>query len=205
MLLVVAALDVVAAGVVGIESAGVARGVGDDPALAEDAPQRAPQGATHGFQSQQSSAGLLQGRVMRDALQAQDLAQVGAVEEELPDAAIIFPLVLLENQAGEQLRLGERLGAVFVGVVAKGVLAGGQRDHRHIPWRLAGGHVTSNTSAGSANSGVRRGFLQSHVHCLSSPNDRTIKAAHGRRMRMSHRAPPHRRDGHRSARFGPGP
>jgi hypothetical protein len=46
-----------------------------------------------------------------------------------------------------------------VGVVAEGVLAGGQRDPRCRPWRLAGDHVTSNTFKGSPVSA--RGFLQS--------------------------------------------
>src|SRR4051812_43649109 len=95
---------------------------------------------------------------MRDVLQTQHLAQVGEIKEQLPDTAIVFALMLLKNKTGEELGLSEFPGTVFVGVVAKGVLAGSQRDHRHIPWRFAGNHITSNTFAGSADSAVWQGF-----------------------------------------------
>src|SRR5579862_4488233 len=89
------------------------------------------------FELEQTYAGLLQRGEVRDESQAQRLTQRRPLEQELGDAAIVLLLELLEHQAGEELRLGELVWTGLVGIVAEGFLAGGQRDPRHRPWRLA--------------------------------------------------------------------
>ena len=59
-----------------------------------------------------------------------------------PGRLNFLPLEFLEHQTGEELGLCELLGAVLVRIVAEGFLAGGQRDHRHLPWRLGRDHPT---------------------------------------------------------------
>jgi hypothetical protein len=103
---------------------------------------------------------------VRHGLEPDRLAQVRAVGQQLADAAIVLLLELLEDQAGKQLWLSELAGTVNVGIVAESFLAGSQRDHRHLPWRLAGDHFTSNTFSSSPGSAA--GFLQSRTVTFTS-------------------------------------
>jgi len=166
----VAAMDVIAAGMAGIKTAGITGGVGHVAPALKNAVNRIGQELAHSGQREQPTARLLQRCPMGHALEADRFAQVRGVEQKLPDAAVVLFLELLEHEAGKEPRLRELLGTVYVGVVAEGFLAGGQRDHRHLPWRLAGAHVISNTKVGSrrtANSATR--FLQSPCDPLSFP------------------------------------
>ena len=122
----------------GVESAGVDGGIRHSGFPAADLPDGVFHQPSHALLRQEASAGLLQRGEMRQRLETDDLAKLGTVLQQLADAAIVLLLELLEHEAGEQLGLRELFGAVDVRIVAESVLAGGQRDHRHIPWRLAG-------------------------------------------------------------------
>ena len=76
-------------------------------------------------------AALLQGGEVRDRLEGQRLAQVGQVVQQRGHAAVVGLEEDLEDQAGEQLRLGELLGAVLVGVGAQGDLGGAEGPRGH--------------------------------------------------------------------------
>lgn len=164
--LIIATPDEVAAGVMGVKAGGVCGGVPDGSLAAVDSTHRVAQQPANAILFQQSSAGLVQRGVVRHRRQTDALRQLRAIDQPPPDATIVLLLEFLEHQAGEQLRLGELFGAVDVRVVAERFLAGSQRNHRHIPWRLTGNHLISNTKAGSRDRAdlqatPTRGFLQS--------------------------------------------
>jgi len=56
---------------------------------------------------------------MRHDLQAKGSTEVRVVGEVGNQAAVVGPEKRLEHQAGEQLRLGELLGAELVGIAAQ--------------------------------------------------------------------------------------
>jgi hypothetical protein len=76
--------------------------------------------------AQHAGGGLLQGGPVGHAAQAEGAAEVGQLFEVDGDAPVVGLEEGLQGQAGEQLRLGVRLGAVLVGVAAQGPLARGQ-------------------------------------------------------------------------------
>ncbi len=75
----VAAVDVIAAGVTGVKTAGVAGGVRDHAAAFEHTLDSAVEQSTHAPKPQQSAAGLLERGEVRNTVQSDGLPQVGAM------------------------------------------------------------------------------------------------------------------------------
>ncbi len=86
--------------------------------------------------SEQSLGRLLQRRVVRDCIEAQFAHEPGHIFQQRDDAAIVLPLMRLEHEQREQLRLGELLRAESVRVFRQRSLANRQRLQRHRPRRL---------------------------------------------------------------------
>src|SRR5262249_26353456 len=96
------------------------------PAPAQQAADGAAQQAAEARAGQQAAAGLVQGGVVGAGPQAQGAGQVGQVLQEDGQAAVVGLEEDLEHQAGEQLRLGELLGAAAVAGTGQAALAGRQ-------------------------------------------------------------------------------
>src|SRR5262245_66235749 len=77
---------------------------------------------------------------MRDARQFDHRGQIGRVQQELPDAAIVELEKVLERQTGEELMLGELLRAELMRVRRERFARQRVGDLQHLPWRLAGLH-----------------------------------------------------------------
>jgi hypothetical protein len=80
---------------------------------------------------QQTFAGGPQGGKMRHLLQAQDVPQLGPFLQQDPDTPVVQAPEFLHDQTGEQLGLGELLGALGTAIVGQALLAGFQRLSRN--------------------------------------------------------------------------
>jgi hypothetical protein len=90
---------------------------------------------------EETGGGLLEGGEVGDDLQADEAGQVGMVGEVVGQAAIVEPRELLEGQAGQELVLGELLGAELVPVRGEGPASHVVGDLEDPSWRLARGHA----------------------------------------------------------------
>ena len=104
---------------------------------------------------QQERGGPLQRVVVGDAAQADVLAPVLTVAQDRLGPAVAALEQLLDRQAGEQLRQGEVLAGEFTRVLRKGLARQQVGDPHHLPWRFAGQHDTSNTTADPAGSAAK--------------------------------------------------
>jgi len=138
ILLVVASPDVVAAGVAGVESGRVAGRVPHARAVAAEHASHGPveqlAEVTH---RQQAARGLVERGEVRDRLGAGEpdrRAQLGRVAQQGRDAAVVLALVLLEDEAGEELMLGELPRAERARVGGEAGLGGRVGLLHHPPW-----------------------------------------------------------------------
>lgn len=95
---------------------------------------------------------------MRHVVHFDDVAETGRIEEEVHEAAIVELHEFLEREAGEELMLGELLGAEPVSVRGHGLfrtLVGRLQD---LPRRFGGLHSPVSTRRG--------GFLQSKSNAI---------------------------------------
>ncbi len=76
----------------------------------------------------------MEGGVVGSARQADEFAPVGRVAQVLLDAAVVGAEEGHEGEAGEELGLGEDLGAEAVGVIRQSLPADRQSDQDHLPW-----------------------------------------------------------------------
>src|SRR5262245_12079863 len=108
---------------------------------------------------------------MRDARQFDHRGQIGRVQQELPDAAIVELEKVLERQTGEELMLGELLRAELMRVRRERFARQRVGDLQHLPWRLAGLHpslFTHNRTGAPYLTSVRW-FSTEQDHPLISP------------------------------------
>ena len=97
---------------------------------------------------EEAGGGLLEGGEVGDDLQADEAGRVGMVGEVVGQAAIVEPRELLEDQAGQELVLGELLGAELVPVRGEGPASRVVGDLEDPSWRLARGHAYTTSRAG---------------------------------------------------------
>ena len=117
-----------------------------DPPLADLVPQRPVE---HGVEHlrgrgrlQEPGGGLLEGGEVGDGPQADQAAEVGVVGQVRGEPAVVEAQELLEHQAGQELGLGELLGAELVSVRGEG-LTGGVVGNLEDPARgFARGHIS---------------------------------------------------------------
>jgi hypothetical protein len=83
---------------------------------------------------QQPICGTLERRVVRRERHVDRFSPLRAVEQELLDAAVVLPLVLLEHEAGEKLRQREVVSAELGAVLREGVRADVVGRQQHPPW-----------------------------------------------------------------------
>lgn len=96
--------------------------------------QRLIQQGLHVRRLQKPTAGLLDRGEVRHAGQAQRAAEVGVVVQDGDDAAVIGLVELLEDEAGEQLRLRELVRTARMRIWPQRLSADSQRHLRHLPW-----------------------------------------------------------------------
>ena len=98
--------------------------------------------ATAGHGRQESLRRLLEGGEVGDGLQGDQAAEVGMVGEVLAQPAVVEARELLEHQAGQELRLGELLGAELVSVRGHSPTGRLVGDLEHPARRFAGLHTS---------------------------------------------------------------
>src|SRR5262249_2279799 len=157
----VASADVVAAGMAAVQARRIEGGT-LHPLLAY---HKAMHGGAEELLSdrplQQSPRGLLQGREVRHDGQAENGAQVGVLLQMHDDPTVVGLEEGLEDQAGEQLRLGVLLGTKAMRVVRQGRTRHRQSVACHSSRRFAQrAHPNWRVSAGKKMRG-KRVFLQS--------------------------------------------
>jgi hypothetical protein len=67
--------------------------------------------------------GSPEGGKVRHFFQTQDVPQFGPFLQQDPDPAVVQASEFLDDQTGEQLRLGELLGALGMAIVRQALLA----------------------------------------------------------------------------------
>lgn len=92
---------------------------------------------------QQPNRRFLQRGEVRNRGQFQGPRQIGELLQLGGDAAVVSFEERLENEAGEQLRLRDLLGAALVGVEGKGVCTDGQRLTGDAQGRFSGNTHTA--------------------------------------------------------------
>ncbi|HEX4610376.1 MAG TPA: hypothetical protein VH092_19455 [Urbifossiella sp.] len=117
-----------------------------DPPLADPVAQRPVE---HGVEHrpargrlEQPRGGLLGGGEVGDDPQIDLPGRVGMIGEAVGEAAIVEARGLLEHQAGEQLVLGELLGAELVPVGGERMAGGVAGDPEDPARGSAGGHIS---------------------------------------------------------------
>lgn len=101
---------------------------------------------------------------MRDRRQFDHRAQIGRVQQQLPDAAIVELEKVLERQTSEELMLGELLGAEVMRIRRQRFARLRVGDLQHLPWRFAGLHPALFIHIRAvAQISYLLGFLQSRI------------------------------------------
>ncbi len=102
---------------------------------------------------------------MGDDPQVDQPGQVGVVGEVLGEPAIVEPRELLEHQAGQELVLGELLGAELVPVRGEGLTGGVVGDLEDPARGFAGGHISYTSRDGRRFTGFLQSISASNQNC----------------------------------------
>jgi hypothetical protein len=131
------ALDVVAAGVPGLEPGPVDGGpddlAGGDFGLEGDGDNGVEQ-LFEAFFPKETLLGLLQRRVVRNAAKPDRLTEFGAVFKQRRHAAVVGLKELFEHQAGDQLRLRVGVRGMLGGIGRKRERGSSEGDQKHFLW-----------------------------------------------------------------------
>src|SRR5439155_23756124 len=106
--------DVIQAAVATVQARGVESSAGHAAAPPQMAADSGAEQASCAGHAEQAAAGLLQGREVGNAAQTHGLTQIPPLLQQCREAAIVGLEEGLEDQAGEELRLGVQLGADLV-------------------------------------------------------------------------------------------
>ena len=128
----------IGAGTGGLHAGGVGGGGFDAPLSAVMLPHRRVQELAHAGKRQQTPRSFLQRGEVRNAAQLQQLAKRRMIGQMGHHTSIIRLQEVLQHQTGEQLMLGELLGAATMRVRRQRAPRHGQRRQHNLPRRFTG-------------------------------------------------------------------